>query len=143
MRKIVLTFISLLFVSVCAFADRIDDWRREQTAIEALLQQKRYAEARKASIKLTNHMFDHLGTTTADAELLARTIALRAAAEDGLGNVDDTNWYRQVGRALDGQVVLPPMATPVPEPLTTVIVGVPPFDSPKMEAPQRTRRRDP
>ena len=143
MRKIVLTFVSLLLVSVCAFADRIDDWRREQTAIEALLQQKRYPDARKASIKLINRMFDRLGTDADSSKMLAQTVALRAAAEDGLGNGDDTNWYREVAKVLDPQVVLPSMTTPLPEPLATVHVGVPPFDSPKMEAPQRTRKRDP
>ena len=45
--------------------DVIDDWHRDQAAIEAMLQQKHYAEARKASIKLTNRMFDRLGTDDA------------------------------------------------------------------------------
>jgi TonB family protein len=143
MRKIMLTFMSLLLCAVSAFADRVDDWRHDQAAIEAMLQQKRYADARKASIKLTNNMFDRLGATAADAELLARTIALRAAAEDGLGNVDDTNWYRQVAKALDARVVLPPMATPIPEPIEVHRLGGPDLDAAKTEAPQRTRKRDP
>src|SRR5947208_1594636 len=144
MRKIMLTFMSLLLCAVSAFADRVDDWRRDQAAIEAMLQQKRYADARKASIKLTNHMFDHLGATAADAELLARTIALRAAAEDGLGNVDDTNWYRQVAKVLDPQVVFLPMMTPLPEPIELHRVTAPSNDpAAKVEAPQRTRKRDP
>jgi|GEM_PF-1682861 len=144
MRKSVATLI-LLLCAVCAFADVVDDWRRDQAAIEAMLQQKRYADARKASIKLTNRMFDRLGTDDASSKTLARTVALRAAAEDGLGNVDDTNWYRQVAKALDPQVVLPPMTTPVPGPIAAVHLGVPPVDATpaKVEAPQRTRKRDP
>jgi TonB family protein len=144
MRKTALTFISLLLCSVCAFADRAADWRSDQTAIEALLQQKRYADARKASIKLTNHMLDHMGVND-EAALLARTAALRAASEDGLGNVDDTNWYRQVAKLLDPQVVLPAMTTPVPEPIEVRHVGTRAVDaaSEKIEAPQRIRKRDP
>jgi TonB family protein len=144
MRKTALTFISLL-CAVCAFADRAADWRRDQTAIDALLQQKRYADARKASIKLTNHMLDHMGVND-DAALLARTVALRAASEDGLGNVDDTNWYRQVAKLLDPQVVLPPMTTPLPQRIDIRNLDPsPPIDlaTAKVEAPQRTRRRDP
>jgi TonB family protein len=145
MRKIMLTFISLLLCAVSALADRVDDWRHDQAAIEAMLQQKRYADARKASIKLTNHMFDHLGATAADAELLARTVALRAAAEDGLGNVDDTNWYRQVAKVLDPQVVFLPMTTPIPEPIEVHRLTGASNDvaTAKVEAPQRTRKRDP
>ncbi|HEX3579829.1 MAG TPA: energy transducer TonB [Thermoanaerobaculia bacterium] len=144
MKRTGLAFITLLLAVVCAFADHVADWRADQAAIEALLQQRRYAEARKASIKLTKHMFDALGTTAADAEILARTVALRAAAEDGLGNVDDTNWYRAVAKALDPLVVLPPMATPLPEPVAALHVGEPPVESSeKVMAPQRLRRRDP
>jgi len=144
MRKNALVFISLLFGAAFAFADFVADWRRDQAAIEVMLQQKRFAEARKASIKLTNRIFDRLGATPADAEILARTVALRAGAEDGLGNIDDTNWYRQVAKALDPQVVLPPMATPLPEPVATLHLGSPPADAAsKVEAPQRTRKRDP
>jgi len=143
MRKTALTFISLLLCAVCAFADRAADWRSDQAAIEALLQQKRYADARKASIKLTNHMLDHMGVND-EGSLLARTVALRAASEDGLGNVDDTNWYRQVAKLLDPQVVLPPMTTPVPEPIEVRHVGLPPVDeASKTQAPQRIRKRDP
>jgi TonB family protein len=127
------------------FADVVEDWHRDQAAIEAMLQQKRYADARKASIKLTNRRFDRLGADVASSKLLAQTVALRAAAEDGLGNVDDTNWYRQVAKDLDPQVALLPMATPVPEPVAALHVGASPVDatSAKVEAPQRTRRRDP
>jgi hypothetical protein len=137
MRKIVLTFVSLVLVSVCAFADRIDDWRRDQTAIEALLQQKRYAEARKASIKLTNHMLDRLGADAQASTLLARTVALRAAAEDGLGNVDDTNWYRQVATLLDPQVAMPAMRTPLPAAILFM------EQSDVTTKPEVTRRRPP
>ncbi|HEV7574305.1 MAG TPA: energy transducer TonB [Thermoanaerobaculia bacterium] len=143
MRKIALTFISLLLIAVCAFADRATGWRSDQTAIEVMLQQKRYADARKASIRLTNHMLDHMGVND-EAALLARTVALRAASEDGLGNVDDANWYRQVAKLLDPQVVLPAMTTPVPEPIEVRHVGVPgDAASGKTEAPQRIRKRDP
>jgi len=143
MRKTAITFVSLFLFATFVLADVADDWRRDQASIEAMLQQKRFADARKASIKLTNRMFDRLGTDVVSSRLLARTVALRAAAEDGLGNVDDTNWYRQVAVALDPQVVLPPMTTPVPEPLAILHFGSPPADPAKMEAPQRTRRRDP
>jgi TonB family protein len=144
MSKSVVTII-LLLCAVFAFADVVDDWHRDQAAIESMLQQKRYADARKASIKLTNRMFDRLGTDDASSKMLARTVALRAAAEDGLGNVDDTNWYRQVAKLLDPQVALPPMTTPVPEPLDVRHLGSPPVDaaSGKIEAPQRSRKRDP
>jgi TonB family protein len=130
--------------AVSAFADVVDEWRRDQAAIEALLQQKRYADARKASIKLTNRMFDRLGPNPEASKLLAETIALRAAAEDGLGNVDDTNWYRQVAKSLDPQIVLPWMTTPEPVRIDAHHVS-PEGDaaSAKVEAPQATRRRDP
>jgi len=136
MRKTI-TFILLLLCAANAFADRMADWRRDQTAIEALLQQKRYAEARKASIKLTNHMLDRMAADEDSGKLFARTIALRAAAEDGLGNVDDTNWYRQVAKALDPQVQLPTMTTPVPEPIAVVL----PMEI--TEKPELRHRRDP
>ncbi|HEY4640579.1 MAG TPA: energy transducer TonB [Thermoanaerobaculia bacterium] len=140
-----LSFIALLLLAVPLFADVIDDWHRDQAAIETMLQQKRYADARKASIKLTNRMFDRLGTNAEASILLAQTVALRAAAEDGLGNVDDTNWYRDVALALDAKVVLPPMTTPVPEPINIHRLGMPQLDPslPKVEAPQPTRKRDP
>ncbi|MEA2337470.1 MAG: Gram-negative bacterial TonB protein C-terminal [Thermoanaerobaculia bacterium] len=139
------TVIALLLLAIPLFADAIDDWRRDQTAIEAMLEQKHYADARKASIKLTNRMFDRLGPNADASKMLAKTVALRAAAEDGLGNVDDTNWYRQVAKELDPQVVLPPMTTPVPEPVATLHVGLPPADATAAPvlAPQRTRKRDP
>src|SRR5436305_12208569 len=106
-----------------------------------MVQQKQYADARKAAIKLTNRMFDRLGTDDGSSKMLAQTVGLRAAAEDGLGNADDTNWYRQVAKALDPQVVLLPMTTPLPEPLDVHHLGLP--ASMKVEAPQRTRKRDP
>jgi hypothetical protein len=136
---------AILFCAVSVFADVADDWRRDQAAIEVLLEQKHFAEARKASIKLTNRMFDRLGPNADASKLLAKTVALRAAAEDGLGNVDETNWYRQVAKELDPQVVLPPMTTPVPEPVATLHVGLPPADATAapVVAPQRTRKRDP
>jgi hypothetical protein len=145
MRKRAIAVITLVFCAVSVFADVVDDWRRDQASIEAMLQQKRYAEARKASIKLTNRMFDRLGANADASRLLARTVALRAAAEDGLGNVDDTNWYRQVAKDLDPQIVLPPMTTPVPEPIDAHPVRESPIDasSAKVEAPERTRKRDP
>lgn len=145
MKKSVVTFI-LIFSAAFAFADVVDDWHRDQAAIEAMLQQKRYADARKASIKLANRMFDRLGADAASSKLLAQAVALRAAAEDGLGNVDDTNWYRQVAVALDPQVVLPPMTTPLPQRIDVRnLAPSPPIDlaTAKMEAPQRTRKRDP
>ena len=143
MRKSILTFVLLLLVSFCAFADRIDDWRRDQTAIEAMLQQKQYADARKASIKLTNRMFDHLGADAEAGRLLAQTVALRAAAEDGLGNIDETNWYRDVAKALDPEIVLPPMTTPVPERILGRVFSPAEMATAKMTAPERTRKRDP
>jgi TonB family protein len=136
MRRTI-TFIALLLCAVSAFADRVADWRRDQAAIEALLRQKQYAEARKASIKLTNHMLDRMAADDDAGKLFARTVALRAAAEDGLGNVDDTNWYRQVAKALDTQVALPTMTTPLPEPITVVL----PMDV--TEKPEVTHKRDP
>ena len=60
MRKIAFAVISLLCAALVV-ADTVADWRRDQAAIEALLQQKRFADARKASIKLTNRMLDRLG----------------------------------------------------------------------------------
>ena len=137
MRKTVLTFMGALLVAITAFGDVIDDWHRDQAAIEAMLQQKRYADARKASIKLTNHMLDRMGADDDAAKLFARTVALRAAAEDGLGNIDDTNWYRQVAKAFDPQVQLPAMTTPSPEPIAFVPM------SEVTEKPERTRKRDP
>jgi len=135
---------SVLVVAIAAFGDVVDDWHRDQAAIEAMLQQKRYAEARKASIKLSNRMFDRLGANADASRMLAQAVALRAASEDGLGNVDDTNWYRQVAKTLDPEVVLPPMTTPVPERLDVHHVGLPDDSaSAKVEAPQRTRKRDP
>jgi len=132
-----LTCIVLLLCAAGAFADRLGDWRRDQTAIEALLQQKRYAEARKASVKLTNHMLDRMAADDDSGKLFARTIALRAAAEDGLGNVDDTNWYRQVAKALDPQVTLPAMTTPLPAPMAIVLAME------VTEKPQVIHKRDP
>jgi TonB family protein len=145
MRRTVAILIALLLVAVSSFGDAVDDWRRDQAAIEAMLQQRRYADARKASIKLTHRMFDRLGANAEASELLARTVALRAAAEDGLGNVDDTNWYRDVATALDPHVVLPPMTTPVPEAIVGHLLGFPSSEPglPAVEAPQRTRKRDP
>lgn len=143
MRKTI-TLTALLLVALSAFADVADDWLRDKTAIEATLQQKRYADARKASIKLINRMFDRLGTNDDASRLLAQVVALRAAAEDGLGNVDDTNWYRQVARDLDPQIVMPAMTTPVPEPLdlprreTGIDIPVE-----KTDPPEPTRKRMP
>jgi TonB family protein len=139
------TFIALFLIAVPLFADIVDDWRRDQAAIETMLQHKQYADARKASIKLTNRMFDRLGTDAESSEMLAQTVALRAAAEDGLGNIDDTNWYRQVAKVLDPQVVLPPMTTPLPEPLDVHHVNERSPDAPsaKTEPPESTRKRMP
>jgi hypothetical protein len=142
MRRRAVVFIAVLLVVLPVFADVLDDWHRDQAAIAEMLQQKRYADARKASIKLTNRMFDRLGANADSSKVLAQTLALRAAAEDGLGNVDDTNWYRQVAKELDPQVVRRPMTTPVPEPIARLHLGLPPVDS-KVEPPQRTRKRDP
>jgi TonB family protein len=138
MRQVVITFLALLLIGVSSFADVVDDWRRDHAAIEVMLQQRRYADARKASIKLTHRMFDRLGANAEASELLARTVALRAAAEDGLGNVDDTNWYRQVAKALDPQVVMPPMTTPLPEPAISWVMP-----SATTEKPEPTRKRPP
>jgi len=139
------TIIALFLIALPMFGDVVDDWRRDQAAIEAMLLQKSYADARKASIKLINRMFDRLGANADASKLLAQTVALRAAAEDGLGNVDDTNWYRQVAKTLDPQVVLPAMTTPVPEPIDLHRLGPPTIDAAtaKVESPQRTRKRDP
>jgi len=133
MRKTALAFISL-FCAVLVFADVVADWHRDQAAIEAMLQQKQYAEARKASIKLTNRMLDRLGANADASKLLAQTVSLRASAEEGLGNADDTTWYRQVARQLDAQIVQPEITTP---PITGV------FQVGDVEAPQLIRRRDP
>jgi TonB family protein len=144
MRRTI-TFIALLLVALSVCADVVDGWRRDQEAIEAMLQQKQYAEARKASIKLDNRMFDRLGANADASKMLALTVALRAAAEDGLGNADDTNWYRQVAKVLDPQIVLPPMTTPLPEPLDVHHVKEQSTDGPfaKTEPPESTRKRMP
>jgi len=133
MRRTI-TCIVLLLCAVGAFADRVDDWRRDQTAIETLLQQKRYAEARKASIKLTNHMLEHLGADAEASKLLAKTVSLRASAEEGLGNADNAIWYWQVARLLDPQIVQSEITVP---PISGVfVVG-------GAEPPQVIRKRDP
>lgn len=134
MKKTALTFISLLFCVVSALGDVVDDWHRDQAAIEALLQQKQYAAARKASIKLTNRMLDRLGGNVEAGKLLAQTVSLRASAEEGLGNADDTIWYRQVAKVLDPQIVQAEVA----EPQTPAY-----FPTGKLEAPQSTRKRMP
>jgi TonB family protein len=145
MRKKALTFLSLLLVAVCAFADVLSDWQTDQTAIANLLQEKRYADARKASIKLTNRMLDRLGTTSEASQMLAKTVSLRASSEEGLGNTAESLWYRQVALCLDPHIVEPADAKPLPVPIR----AVPSLDSSiaipgsKTEAPQPTRRRMP
>jgi len=133
MRKIAFVAISL-FCAAIVFADSVADWRRDQNAIEALLQQKRFADARKTSIKLTNRMLDRLGANAEASKLLARTVSLRASAEEGLGNADDAIWYRQVASLLDPNVVQPAITAP---PIDAMRVGG------NVEAPQLIRRRDP
>jgi len=134
MRKSAFAVISLLFCAVFVFADVVADWHRDQAAIEEMLQQKRFADARKASIKLTNRMLDRLGANAEASKLLAQTVSLRASAEEGLGNADDTIWYRQVARLLDPQIVQPEITAPL-------IPAILPVGN--MEAPQVIRKRDP
>jgi len=82
-------------------------------------------------------MLDQMDVGDEARKLFARTVALRAAAEDGLGNVDDKNWYRQVAAALDPQVALPTMTTPISDPIAVVL----PMEV--TEKPEVKRKRDP
>ena len=115
----------------------IDDWHRDQASIETQLQQKQYAAARNASIKLTNQMLDRLGAGADAIRLLADTVSLRASAEEGLGNADDAKWYQQVAAVLD-----PPrkaLANKDPDsPLARAVLS-----SPAIKAPEVIRRREP
>jgi hypothetical protein len=102
MMKTLTCGLAFLFcASLAASADTAGDWRRDQAAIEAQLQQKQFAVARKASIKLANQMVAHLGANAEAIRLMADTVSLRATAEEGLGNADDATWYRQVASAID------------------------------------------
>lgn len=76
--------LALSLLPVVSSADVLDDWLRDQASIEAQLQQKQYAQAHKASIKLTNRMLDPLGASAEASRLLADTASLRASAEECL-----------------------------------------------------------
>lgn len=130
--------LALLFcASLAASAVTADDWRRDQAAIETQLQQKQYAAARKASIKLANQMVDRLGADAEAIRLMSDTVSLRASAEEGLGNTDDATWYRQVAAAID-----PPrkaLANKDPDsPVSRAAVS-----SPADKAPEVILRREP
>lgn len=99
--KTLIAALALCCVSLAASADVLDDWRRDQSMIEAQLQKKDYAGARKAAIKLANRIVDRFVASGEASRLLADTALLRAAAEEGLGHSDDAIWYRQVAAALD------------------------------------------
>src|ERR1700736_2154260 len=114
MRKNLFAIALMIACVTHVFADVVGDWRRDQASIEALLQQKQYAAARKASIKLTNRMLDKLGGSAEASRLLAETAQLRASAEEGLGNGDDAMWYDQVAAALDPQIAKRPDAKTPP-----------------------------
>jgi Gram-negative bacterial TonB protein C-terminal len=96
-----LAFVTCLSGVASARTVTVDDWRRDQAAIETQIQQKQFAAARKASIKLTSRMLDRLGANAEAIRLLADTVSLRASAEEGLGNTDDATWYRLVAAVLD------------------------------------------
>jgi hypothetical protein len=97
----VFAFLSSVTLAASARTVTADDWRRDQAAIETQLQQKQFAAARKASIKLANQMIDRLAANAEAIRLMADTASLRAAAEEGLGNTDDAIWYTQVAAAID------------------------------------------
>ncbi|MDP9360801.1 MAG: energy transducer TonB [Acidobacteriota bacterium] len=138
MKTLTLT-LALSFMAVAASAGVLADWSRDQASIEAQLQQKQYAQARKASIKLTNRMLDRLGGSAEASRLLAETASLRGSAEEGLGNTDDAIWYRQVASALD-----PPKAAQSDEkPLQPPIVAFSLPLSSNIKPPVATRRREP
>jgi TonB family protein len=132
-----LAFLCCVSLAASARAVTVDDWRRDQAAIETQLQQKQYAAARKASIKLTNQMLDRLGANAEAIRLLADTALLRASAEEGLGNADDAKWYQQVAAAID-----PPrkaLASKDPDsPLARAV-----FSSPAVKAPEVIHRQQP
>ena len=46
-----------------------------------MLQVKRYAKARKASIKLTKQMLDRLGANTDASKLFAQTVAIARSGQ--------------------------------------------------------------
>jgi len=138
MKTFTMTFAFLCFVSLAASARAVtvDDWRRDQAAIETQLQQKQYAAARKASIKLTNQMLDRLGGNAEAIRLLADTASLRASAEEGLGNADDAKWYQQVAAAID-----PPRKALAKDPDSPLARAV--FSSPAVKAPEVIHRQQP
>ena len=138
MRTLAL-ILALSFMSVIASADVLDDWHRDQASIEAQLQQKQFAAARKASIKLANRMLDRLGASAEASRLLAGTASLRASAEEGLGNADDASWYRQVAVALDSPKTA--LSNEKPQPPPIVAFSLP--QSPNIKLPEATRRRPP
>jgi TonB family protein len=139
LKTLMFAFAFLSCASLAASASTVtpDDWRRDQGAIETQLQQKDYAAARKASIKLTNQMLDRLGANAEAIRLLADTVSLRASAEEGLGNADDATWYRQVATALDP----PRKALANKDPDSPVSRAA--FASPADKAPEVIRRREP
>jgi hypothetical protein len=139
MKTLVFAFVFLSCITLVASARTVtaDDWRRDQAAIETQLQQKQYAAARKASIKLANQMLDRLGANAEAIRLLADTASLRASAEQGLGNADEATWYQQVAAALDP----PRKALTNKDPDSPVSRAT--FSSPADKAPEVIRRREP
>jgi outer membrane biosynthesis protein TonB len=91
----------LLLYAGAIFGALEDQWRREQHLIETQLAKKHFSAARGAAIRLTRTMLDNLGTGAEAHTLLAKSSALRASAEEGMGNADDASWYRDVAAALD------------------------------------------
>jgi TonB family C-terminal domain len=141
--KIFAFTLALSFVPFMASAGVPDDWRRDQASIEAQLQQKQYAAARKASIKLTNRMLDRLGAGAEAIRLLADTAMLRASAEEGLGNTDDALWYRQVAAAIDPPRIALSDGKPDQKPLPPPIAASSLSSPAKVKAPESIRRRPP
>jgi TonB family protein len=139
MKTVTFAFALLSCASFAASARTVtvDDWRRDQAAIETQLQQKDYGAARKASIKLSNQMLDRLGANADAIRLMADTASLRASAEEGLGNTDDATWYREVAAAIDP----PRKALTNKDPDSPVSRAI--FSTPADKAPEVIHRREP
>ncbi|HEX3067986.1 MAG TPA: energy transducer TonB [Thermoanaerobaculia bacterium] len=137
MKTLTCSLAFLFCASLAASADTAGDWRRDQAAIETQLQQKQYAAARKASIKLANQMVDRLGANAEAIRLMADTVSLRASAEEGLGNTDDATWYQQVAAALDP----PRKALAKKDPDSPVSRAA--FSSPADKGPEVIHRQEP
>jgi TonB family protein len=135
--KTLIVLLALSCASLAASADIVDDWRRDQSMIEAQLQKKEYAAARKAAIKLANRIMDRFVASGEASRLLADTASLRAAVEEGLGHSDDAIWYKQVAAALDPIKTALAHKHPAPPPVAFFV------PSAGMKAPEVIRHRPP